>query len=76
MSADDERLRCVELWKAGATVEIDHLKDAVARTSEALTTHAAHDGEARAELWRAQRRFMWGMFVLILTALVGQYMAK
>lgn len=74
--ADDERLRQVELWRAGATVEIDHLKETAARTIAALGDHAKHDSEARAELWRAQRRFQWWMFGLILTALVGQYIAR
>jgi len=74
--ADDERLRRVENWQAGAAVEIEHLKEAVAKTSTALGDHARHESEGRAELWRSQRRFMWGMFVLILTALVGQYIAR
>lgn len=73
---DDERLRQVEMWRAGAIVEIDHLKDAVAKTNTALGDHAKHDSEGRAEIWRAQRRFQWWMFGLILTALVGQYITK
>lgn len=74
--ADDERLRRVENWQAGAAVEIDHLKEAVVKTNDTLGAHALHDSEARAELWRAQRRFMWWMFGLLLTALAGQYIAR
>ena len=74
--ADDERLRRVEMWQAGAAVEIAHLKDAVAGTAAALTEHAKDGSKARAELWRSQRRFMWGMLVLVLTALVGSHFAN
>lgn len=74
--ADDERLRRVELWQAGAIVEIGHLKDAIEKTGIALEGHAKKDSEGRAELWRAQRRFMWGMLALILTALLGSHFAN
>lgn len=69
----DERLRELELWKAGMTVEINHIKESLKAVSDLFADHAEEGKNARTAQRRENRRFLLGVFAVVLTALVGAY---
>jgi hypothetical protein len=69
----EDRVRELELWKAGMSVEIDHIKSGVKGALDAISDHAIADKEARQAQRSENRRFLIGVFMLVLAALVGAY---
>lgn len=69
----DERLRELEIWKAGMTVEINHIKESLKVVGDLFTTHAEEGNRARKAQRSENRRFLLGVFAVVLTALVGAY---
>lgn len=69
----DTRVRAVEVWQAGMTVEVDHIKSRLQEAAQALESHAEEDAAARRAVRSENRRFLVGVFMLVLAALVGAY---
>lgn len=73
MSDTEGRVRELEIWRAGVSVEVDHLKDRVKETIEAIAEHATHDAKARAALKSENRRFLVGVLMLVLATVLAAY---
>lgn len=73
MSDTDERLRQVELWQAGVTVEIGHIKDGLKGTVDAIASHVEIDTKMRLAQKTENRRFLLGILTLMVTVLVAAY---
>lgn len=73
MSDTDERLREVELWKAGMSVEIGHIKDGLKGAVDAITSHVEIDTKMRLAQKTENRRFLVAILGLVVTVLVAAY---
>ena len=72
----DGRLRAVEVTQATQTAELEATKEIAHANASAIGEYRrAHDDDAR-ERKRESRRFMTGVLMLVITALVGAYFIK
>jgi hypothetical protein len=69
----EERVRVLEISGATQIVEVNHLKEAIAAAAETMRQHAISDSKTHGGLRSENRRFLIGVFMLILAALVGAY---
>lgn len=73
MSVVEERVRDLEIAGARVSVEVEHLKSAVAEAAQTVKDHVAADGKTHGAMRSENRRFLVLILVLVLAAVVGQF---